>query len=72
MNVVLNCFACYKQFDWLKKVIAILIISLYIPDMGVTCNGISWDLPNRNISVKCERYDFIQIGIELSFLFLVQ
>ena len=30
MKMLLSCFACYKQFDWPKKVIAIFIISLHL------------------------------------------
>jgi len=36
MKVLLNCFACYEQSDWLKN---IFIISLYIHDiMSLTCH----------------------------------
>jgi hypothetical protein len=33
MKVLLNCFACYEQSDWSKKVITVFIISLYIHDI---------------------------------------
>jgi len=29
MKVLLNCFACYKQSYWQKKVTTVFIISLY-------------------------------------------
>ena len=44
MKVLLNCFAYYEQSDWLKNVITIFIISLYIHDKSrsnMTRNEIS-------------------------------
>ena len=43
------------RFDWLKQVIAVFIMSLYIHDiMSLACdlNGASSDLPLNDISVK--------------------
>ena len=40
MKVLLNCFACYEQSDWSKKVITVFIISLYIHDiMSIPAEG---------------------------------
>jgi len=35
-KMLLNCFACYKQYDWWKQ---LFIISLYIHDIRLlTCD----------------------------------
>ena len=36
---VFNCFACYKQSDWSKKITTVFIISLYIHDIrSLSCD----------------------------------
>jgi len=58
MKVLLNCFSCYEQSDWLEKVITIFIISFIYSCHTVNRMWslvgflLSSDLPCYDISVK--------------------
>ena len=64
IKMLLNCFACYVQSDWPKKVISVMITSIYIYNACDPLCFFSSNLPCHNLAVKGtgERCD-CKIGI---------
>ena len=53
LDIMLSCFVCYKQSDWLKGVITCIDhINDILGHSLLTCNNLSSDLPHHNFSIK--------------------
>ena len=71
--MLLNCFACYVQSDWPKKVISVMITSIYIYNVCDPLCFFSSNLPCHNLAVKGtgERCDFNQIAGNIAYLIVM-
>jgi hypothetical protein len=73
IKMLLNCFACYVQSDWPKKVISVMITSIYIYNACDPLCFFSSNLPCHNLAVKGtgERCDFNQIAGNIAYLIVM-